>query len=203
MNNDKDLFRQALQRQNERAARIKMPDDMEQRVMQHIQPKKAIRLWPYSVVAAVAACILLLLIFRFSQETVEEQPVVAETIEPNNQQPAPQPIVEEKKEEALPEVKPTPQPAKKHRKAVIKPEAPAEPTLAQAEAVIPTVSVPEEFEPKGNEPLIPAHKQALVNIFLAEEALQVAYELQAQQEAIRAYAARLTGEEPAKPIIAF
>lgn len=203
MNNDKDLFRQALQRQNERAARIKMPDDMEQRVMQHIQPKKAIRLWPYSVVAAIAACILLLLVFRFSQETVEEQPVVAKVVEQSIPQPAPQPIVEEKKEEALPEVKPTPQPAKKHRKAVIKPEAPAEPTLAETEAVIPAVSVPEEFEPKENEPLIPAHKQALVNIFLAEEALQVAYELQAQQEAIRAYAARLTGEEPAKPIIAF
>ena len=180
-----------------------MPDDMEQRVMQHIRPKKAIRLWPYSVVATVAASILLLLVFRFSQETVEEQPVVAKVVEQSIPQPAPQPIVEKKKEEALPEVQPAIKPAKKHRKAVIKPEAPAEPTLAQAEAVIPTVSVPEEFEPKENEPLIPAHKQALVNIFLAEEALQVAYELQAQQEAIRAYAARLTGEEPAKPIIAF
>ena len=41
MNNDnrlrlseaKNLFRQALQRQNDRAAGMKMPDDMEQRVM--------------------------------------------------------------------------------------------------------------------------------------------------------------------------
>lgn len=53
------------------------------------------------------------------------------------------------------------------------------------------------------EPVIPPDKQALADIFLAEEALQVAYQLQAQQEAIRAYAASLTGQEQAKPIIAF
>jgi len=50
---------------------------------------------------------------------------------------------------------------------------------------------------------IPADKQALADIFLAEEALQVAYELQAQQEVIRAYAASLIGEKLPKPIIAF
>ena len=45
MNNDnrlrlseaKNLFRQALQRQNGRAAGMKMPDDMEQRVMKSLQ----------------------------------------------------------------------------------------------------------------------------------------------------------------------
>ena len=43
MNNDnrlseaKNLFRQALQRQNDRAAGMKMPDDMEQRVMKSLQ----------------------------------------------------------------------------------------------------------------------------------------------------------------------
>ena len=36
MNDDK-LFRQALQRQNDRAAGMKMPDDMEQRVMKSLQ----------------------------------------------------------------------------------------------------------------------------------------------------------------------
>jgi len=62
-----------------------------------------------------------------------------------------------------------------------------------------------EAKPQQEEdvPAIPADKQALVNIFLAEEALQVAYELRAQQEAIRAYAASLTGRELPKPIIAF
>ena len=62
-----------------------------------------------------------------------------------------------------------------------------------------------EAEPQQEEdvPAIPADKQALVNIFLAEEALQVAYELRAQQEAIRAYATSLTGKELPKPVIAF
>ena len=143
---------------------------------------------------AVAASILLLLVFRFGQEPVEEKPVVAETVEQSIPQPATQPIVEEKEEEALPEVKPPIKPAKKHRKAVIKPEAPAEPMFAEAEPMP---------QPEEEAPVIPLEKQALVDIFLAEEALQVAYELRAQQEAIRAYAASLTGEELPKPIIAF
>ena len=50
---------------------------------------------------------------------------------------------------------------------------------------------------------IPAGKQALADIYLAEMALQVAYERQAQAEALRAYAASLTGEEIPKAIIAY
>ena len=142
----------------------------------------------------IAASVLLLLVFRFGQEPIEKQPVVAETVEQSIPQPATQPIVEEKEEEALPEVKPAIKPAKKHRKAVIKPEAPAEPMFAEAEPMP---------QPEEEAPVIPPEKQALADIFLAEEALQVAYELRAQQEAIRAYAASLTGEEPAKAIIAF
>ena len=64
--------------------------------------------------------------------------------------------------------------------------------------------------PAGVEPLpeedvssIPPDKQALADIYLAEEALQVAYELRAQQEAIRAYAASLAGEEVPKPVVAY
>lgn len=150
------------------------------------------RLWPW--VGAIAASILLLLVFRFSQGPVEEQPVVAEIVEQSFPQPAvSESIVEGKKEEALPKVQPAVKPTKKHRKAVIKPEAPAEPMLAEAEPVP---------QPEEEVPVIPPEKQALVDIFLAEEALQVAYELRAQQEAIRAYAASLTGEELPKPIIA-
>ena len=64
--------------------------------------------------------------------------------------------------------------------------------------------------PAGVEPLpeedaspIPTDKQALADIYLAEEALQVAYELRAQQEAIRAYAASLAGEDVPKPVVAY
>jgi len=65
--------------------------------------------------------------------------------------------------------------------------------------------------PEGAEPLseeeppspIPADKQALADIYLAEVALQVAYEQRAQAEALRTYAASITGEETPEPIIAF
>ncbi|MBQ9286070.1 MAG: hypothetical protein IJ209_07310 [Bacteroidaceae bacterium] len=50
---------------------------------------------------------------------------------------------------------------------------------------------------------IPADKQALVDIYIAEAALQVAYQQRAQAEALRAYAASITGEETPKEIIAF
>ena len=60
MNNDNALFHQVLQRHNERAARMKMPDDMEQRVMERIKPRHH-RVWLYPAITAVAASILLLL----------------------------------------------------------------------------------------------------------------------------------------------
>lgn len=46
-------------------------------------------------------------------------------------------------------------------------------------------------------------KQAMADIYLAEVALQVAYEQQAQLQAVRAYAASITGQEEPQPIIAF
>ena len=137
----------------------------------------------------IAASVLLLLVFRFGQEPIEKQPVMAETVEQSIPQPATQPIVEEKKEED--------QKANKTHKTYksYRPDKPqGKPALAKAEPVP---------QPEEEAPVIPLEKQALVDIFLAEEALQVAYELRAQQEAIRAYAASLTGEELPKPIIAF
>lgn len=138
MNSDKDLFRHALQRQNERAARMKMPVDMEQRVMERIRPKKAMHRWLYPAIATVAASILLLLVIHFSQAPVKEQPVVSETIVQRIPLPVSQPIVEEKKDVVLAEAQPTPQPVREQRKAVKKQSAPIEePVLAQAEPMIP------------------------------------------------------------------
>lgn len=53
--------------------------------------------------------------------------------------------------------------------------------------------------------LIPVDKQALAGIYLAEMALQVAYEQQAVQKRVRAYAASLMNDEAEdeQPIIAF
>jgi uncharacterized protein involved in copper resistance len=77
MSND-NLFRQALQRQNERAAGMKMPIDMEQRVMKKLVPKNTHRRWLYPLSAvAIAACLLLLILLK----TGKPQPAVAEKSE--------------------------------------------------------------------------------------------------------------------------
>ena len=83
MKND-ELIRQALQRQNDRAAGMKMPNDMEQRVMDRIKPKKTSYRWLYSFsIGAIAASVLLLLMFHFSGKNVEskEKPVIAQQTE--------------------------------------------------------------------------------------------------------------------------
>ena len=122
MNNDnrlrlseaKNLFRQALQRQNDRAAGFKMPDDMEQRVMKSLQtlsdsplkgekdsPRPSLqgresslfkgeseRVWGF---LAIAACVLLLIIFNIEKPQPEQQPrVIAEVV------PEPQDSAEER-----------------------------------------------------------------------------------------------------------
>ena len=82
----------------------------------------------WSVVTAVAASVILLLVFRFSQEPVEEQPVEANTVEQSIPQPVPQPIVEKKGEEVLAEVQPMTKPVSKSRsvpKAVEQKDTPA------------------------------------------------------------------------------
>ena len=70
---------------------------------------KRIRLWPW--MGAVAASIVLLLAFHFTQKPVEGQPVVAEVEEPEVveqvfpqpviAEPAPEPIAEEKQQEPI------------------------------------------------------------------------------------------------------
>ena len=83
MNNDK-LFRQALQRQNDRAAGMKMPDDMEQRVMKSLKPQATKRRWLYPLSAiAVAASVLLLILLNIGKQKPEQQtPVIAEKVMP-------------------------------------------------------------------------------------------------------------------------
>ena len=88
MNKD-NLFRQALPRQNERAAGMKMPDDMEQRVMKSLKPQATKRRWLYPLSAiAVAASVLLLIMLNIGKQKPEQQtPVVAEVVT------EPQPII--------------------------------------------------------------------------------------------------------------
>lgn len=144
---------------------------------------KRIRLWPW--VGLIAASIVIASIL-WPDNPVVEAPVVAEVVEQPVQEV---PKVSENSEVSENSDKSEPsEPVKPKR--TYKPSKPvAEPLLAQAE----------------EEPVISADKQALADIYLAEEALQVAYELQAQQEELRAYVASLRGvEEPqAQAIIAF
>ena len=81
MNDDK-LFRQALQRQNDRAAGMKMPDDMEQRVMKSLKPQATKRRWLYPLSAiAVAASVLLLIMLNIGKQKPKQQPpVIAEIV---------------------------------------------------------------------------------------------------------------------------
>lgn len=75
-NNDTELLSQALKRQNERAARMKMPDDMEQRVMERINSPRAFappRLYP--AIAAIAASIVLLLTLLPMFTDTPKQPI--------------------------------------------------------------------------------------------------------------------------------
>lgn len=97
MNNDnrlrlseaKNLFRQALQRQNDRAAGFKMPDNMEQRVMKSIKTQATKRRWlyPLSTIAVAASVLLLILLSIGKQKPDQQPPVVAEVMT------EPQPII--------------------------------------------------------------------------------------------------------------
>ena len=117
MNNDK-LFREALLRQNERAAGMKMPDDMEQRVMRSLKPQPAKRRWLYPASAlAIAASVLLLIMLNTGKQQPEQPPVIAEevTVPKDNMEETPQATVSAKVIEQPAEAE-EPQPAKKRRK---------------------------------------------------------------------------------------
>ena len=147
MNNDnrlreaKNLFRQALQRQNDRAAGMKMPDDMEQRVMKSIKTQATKRRWLYPLSAlAIAACALLLILLNIEKQKPEQQtPVIAEVVT-------------------------EPQDSTEETKATIPTEAIEQPVVAQAEKPQPAKKrrkvhkpifeepVPQEAEPAQVEP---------------------------------------------------
>ncbi len=80
--NNEELFRQALQRQNDRAAKMKMPDDMEQRVLKRIKSKSKASRWLYAAsICAIAAGLLVLIgfsLFMKEGEPEKEEPVVAQ-----------------------------------------------------------------------------------------------------------------------------
>ena len=160
------------------------------------QPARLIAFWPFA--AAVAAVLVAIFLLRSTKSSVipeEEMKQNVTTVQVEQTEKTKQEEVTEPVKIAVHT------PHKPHKLRKIDNPQPSQPLEEVAEVA----SIPEETlqEEAAEAVLIPADKQALADIFLAEEALQVAYELQAQQEAIRAYAASLIGEELPKPIIAF
>ena len=148
MNNDnrlrlseaKNLFRQALQRQNDRAAGMKMPDDMEQRVMGSLKPKATKRRWLYPLsTIAVAASVLLLIMLNIGKQKPDQQPpVVAEVVtEPQDSTEETQATIPtEAIEQPVVAQAEKPQPAKKRRKVhkpILEEPVPQEAEPAQVE----------------------------------------------------------------------
>ncbi len=151
MNDDK-LFRQALQRQNDRAAGMKMPDDMEQRVMGSLTPQATKRRWlyPLSAIAVAASVLLLIMLNVGKQEPDGQTPVVAEEVtEPkdNMEETTQATAPEEVTEQPVAAQTAKPQPAKKRRK-VRKPIQ---------EETVPREAEPVQAEPEQENEYLPQH----------------------------------------------
>lgn len=160
------------------------------------QPARLIAFWPFA--AAVAAVLVAVFLLRSAKSSVIPEEKVEQEVTIVQAEQTEQP----KQEEVIEPVKIAAHTPHKHQKT---PKINEICEVETHEEVAEVAPMPEETQQEEEVEVspIPADKQALANIFLAEEALQVAYELQAQQEAIRAYAASLIGVELPKPIIAF
>ena len=164
---------------------------------------RPMRRWLYPI-PAIAASILIAFLLWPKGETVPiaqpeiQQPVVAEVIEPESPQPvresAAEPVVAQAKQQKKPKtcVARTAEPV-----AIVKQEE--KPEVAEENLLAEAQNTP---LPKGKGespvelPVLPPERQALVDMFLAEEALQVAYMQQEQTKELRAFTAGLEGKEP-------
>ncbi|MBR4643673.1 MAG: hypothetical protein IKO73_00720 [Bacteroidaceae bacterium] len=172
--------------------------------LRSLQKKRGLKFWLF----AAAACLVgFVVIFLAPPKSTEEQlplaleepmvseqlPVVAEeTSQPQEQAAKPQqPYDSHKTHKSYENYKPQ-QPAE-----VQQGESPlTNHLLAEAQSVpLPeSDGQREELDPEAS--ILPPDRQALVDIYLAEEALQVAYMQQEQTQELRAFTARLQGKEP-------
>ncbi|MDY6257421.1 MAG: hypothetical protein SPL58_05590 [Bacteroidaceae bacterium] len=201
-----------------------MPTNFTDRVMKRIeeqdttpQPKRH-RLWLYSVIGAVAASIVLLLMLHYHDNNVETEKntTVAQqtgsrnsTIEKKGKTPAPM-IVQEEKRHPDRTSSQTPLISKEEKRHPDETSSQAPLSSSHEER-----NHPNEASHLGEtggglceqtdmEPIIPPKCQELVDIYLAETALQVAYERLAQISVLKAYTLSIEEEEPSsQPIIAF
>ena len=202
-----DLLRQQDQNlrealRQEAAGLPPMPDDLNDRVLQRIGQRPRRRpVWLYTAIAAVAGVALLLslhLIYKNNNEQATELPLVAQQAKPSHDDPTISQHDSQAGHTAEPKDVPRANPATTAKQKEVQPPR-------HAADIRPEVALPEERTTAEEPILIAADKQALADIYLAEVALQVAYQQQERQQAVEAYAASLVGEEPslATPIIAF
>ena len=172
---------------------------------------RPMRRWLYPI-PAIAASILIAFLLWPKGETVPiaqpetQQPVVAEVHEPNKSYEPRESYESHKSYEPREsyESRESRQPQQPAAEAQNTPIATREgqgesplveslPLLAEAQ----NTPIPEELGESPVElPVLPPNRQALVDMFLAEEALQVAYMQQEQTEELRAFTAGLEGKEP-------
>ena len=179
-----------------------MADDLNDRVLQRIGQRPRRRpVWLYTAIAAAAGVALLLslhLIYKNNNEQATELPLVAQQAKPSHDEPTISQHDSQAGHTAEPKDVPRANPATTAKRKEVQPPR-------HAADIRPEVALPEERTTAEETILIAADKQALADIYLAEVALQVAYQQQERQQAVEAYAASLVGEEPssATPIIAF
>ena len=131
-----------------------------------------------------------------TQPEIQQQPVVAEAHESHepyeSQPPQPQPPQQpHKPQQPAAEAQNTPLATREGQGE--SPLVESLPLLAEAQ----NTPIPEGLGESPVElPVLPPDRQALVDMFLAEEALQVAYMQQEQTEELRAFTAGLEGKEP-------
>lgn len=150
------------------------------------KPSHRIPLWPWA--AAVAAAAVVAFLLRSAQPTIETEMPMAQVEVPQPARPVPeqpaQPEVKESREAQKSDE--SHRTDKSHRtNRTHKNNQPPKPHPSEAAT-----------QPKVDVPVIPPDKQALVDIFLAEEALQVAYKLQEPLEELRAFYANFDEEAP-------
>ena len=189
---------------------INDPEELTERIMSSLPDRQVPRHERRNLVGRTLLCIssiaaVLLVGFFLYQNRPKEQPVVTQQTE-THETPLPEPNNVEQEN--------TPQTVEKHHAAKsqtsnvtlanIKRDvglhhvpSSEEPLLASLDAEQEVSLPPSEraVEQLDEEPVISPEKQALVDIFLAEEVLQVAYELHEQTEPLRAYISTLLGEE--------
>ncbi|MBP3710921.1 MAG: hypothetical protein J6I86_00460 [Bacteroidaceae bacterium] len=175
------LLRAALER---RAANVPpLPEDFAERVLKRHRAS-AVRstglrlLWAGNIAAALLVGFFLWPRHQKEMPVPAAPPVLAEVIETETNLPAQAPSAP---------VKESKEPLRKEKPAPKKPH-------------VEKKTAEKEHSPKGEAgkrlPVIPPDRQALVDIYLAEEALQVEYKLREPLEELRAFYANFDEEEP-------